>query len=100
MTTATATPASRDVELGGDTVTVERPSGRKAGRALALVRSTSGLARELVHEWGRFEQEYAASHTIELSRAEARRRFPPEPLIDSFVTCSTRGAMLYLNAGE
>lgn len=73
--------ASRTLELGGRSVTIEPPSGRKASRAFALLRAMNNQAPELIAAWGRFEADYEASHNIELDRAQAMLRYGPEPLV-------------------
>jgi hypothetical protein len=80
MTTSTANPAG--VELGGETVTIERASALKASRAFAIIKGISREVRGLTKLWGSYVAEYEREHYVELSRAQARLRFPPRPLLD------------------
>lgn len=68
--------------IAGDTITIERPSGRKASRALAIIRALSKASPEVQRTMARFTTDYERDNVVELDRAQARIRFPPRPMID------------------
>jgi hypothetical protein len=80
MTTSTANPAG--VELGGELITIERVSALKASRAFAILKGISGKVPGLTKQWGDYVAEYEREHYVELTRAQARLRFPARPLLD------------------
>lgn len=77
----TTTP-THSVELGGRLVTIERPSGLKASRALALMRALSKAMPDLQGDLARFRRDYERENVLELDRVQAKLRFPPRPLVD------------------
>lgn len=77
-----AGPSSRTLELGGDTVTVERPSALKATRALAILRELSRATPELLEHLARFRRQYEADNVLELDRVQAKLRYPPRPIFE------------------
>lgn len=72
--------APRTVTLGERDVTLERVSALKAARALALIRAITKAAPDLQREWARFRADYEATNVIELDRAQASLRYPPQAL--------------------
>lgn len=78
----TPTPAAGAVvRLGDRDVRIERITGLKLSRALAVVRALGKAIPQLVHQYGTFRSEYARTHSLELDRAAALRRYGPEPII-------------------
>lgn len=80
-TDALTAPGRAVVVLGSEEVRIERPSGRKASCALALLRALSKAAPGLQEEMARFRRRYEAENVIELDRAQAQLRYPPLPLL-------------------
>jgi hypothetical protein len=76
---------SRTLELGGELVTVERPSALKATRALAILRELSRATPELLEHLARFRQQYEADNVLELDRVQAKLRYPPRPIVEGSV---------------
>lgn len=72
----------RTITLGDEQVRLERPSGRKAARALALLRALSKAAPSIQTRWADFTRDYEAANYVELDRAQARMRFPRQPILD------------------
>lgn len=73
---------ARTLTLGTRTVTVERPNGYKATRAIAGVRALSKAFPELQGDLARFRQAYEADNVVALDRVQAKLRFPPRPILD------------------
>jgi hypothetical protein len=82
MSTTTTTTPPHTVELGGRIVSIERPTGLKASRALALMRALSKAMPDLQSDLARFRREYERENVLELDRVQAKLRFPPRPLVD------------------
>lgn len=78
----TTTPDTRVIELGGTEYRLERPSGRKASRALALLRALSRAVPQVSRALEAFTAEYESRNVIALDRVQAAVRFPPSPLLD------------------
>jgi hypothetical protein len=76
-------PSSRTVTLGERTVVIERPSGRKVSRALALLKALSREVKGLTAAWQEAELAYEREHVDELDRAQARMEFPPRVMLDA-----------------
>lgn len=77
----TPTPApSGVVRVGDRDVRVERITGLKLSRSLAIIRAIGRAVPDLVTKWGKFRQEYEQTHSVELDRATALMRFGPQPL--------------------
>lgn len=70
------------VELGGNEVTVQDLSGRKAIRATKIIRSMAQAWPEILKEIASFTRTYEEDNIVELDRAEARARFHARPLLD------------------
>jgi hypothetical protein len=77
-----AAPASNTLSLNGQLVIIERPSGLKASRALAIMKRVSKAFPELTKAWATFNTEYERTHYVELDRAQAMLRYGPQPLTD------------------
>ena len=75
-------PRSITATVNGDTVVLQRPSGRKAARALAELRQAGGAAKEITKAYGLFVREYEEANVIELDRVQARMEFPKRPVLD------------------
>lgn len=75
--------APRELELGGKPYRLDRVSARKASRALALLRALSKAVPELQRSWARFRTSYEAENFIELDRAQAMLRYPPQAAADA-----------------
>jgi hypothetical protein len=73
---------NRTIPIGDTTYNLERVSGRKASRAMALVRQLSKSAPELQRRWAEFTTAYERDNYIEVDRAQAALRFPPRPVVD------------------
>lgn len=69
------------VSLNGEQVTLGPFSAFKAVQAMRIVETIEQSVRQLVDEGGDFRREYRERHFIELTRAEARRMYPPDILI-------------------
>lgn len=74
-------PPPATVTLGNTDYRIERPSGLKASRALALMRALSRAMPELTGELARFRRDYERDNVLELDRVQARMRYPAEPLV-------------------
>lgn len=73
--------ARNDVQLGNRTVEIQDLSGRKALRAMAIVRSIADGWPEILRRIAAFTREYEEENYVLLERAEARHRFPARPLM-------------------
>ena len=73
-----APAAARTVAIGDRTVVLERLTGLKLSRALAIVRAAGTAVPKIVSTYGTFRQQYEREHSIELDRATARLRFGDE----------------------
>lgn len=51
---APAEGAARTAEVGGERVTIQRPNGAKASRALAELRQAGGAVTAVTEAWGEF----------------------------------------------
>lgn len=76
------TPANT-VKVGSRDIVIERPSGRKASRGLALMRKLSQAMPELNDKLAKYRRDYERNNHIELDRVQAKLRFSPRPLIDT-----------------
>lgn len=74
--------SNRTVTLGDATVVVERPSALKASRAFAILKGVGGHTRTITKEWTKFVAEHEAENYVELTRTQARLRFPPRPILN------------------
>lgn len=74
--------SNREVTLGGETVVVERPSALKASRAFAILKGVGGHTRTITKEWTKYVAEFEAENYVQLTRTQARLRFPPRPILD------------------
>lgn len=70
------------VELGGNEITVQDLSGRKAIRATKIIRSMAQAWPEILKEIASFTRTYEEDNVVELDRAEARARYHARPLLD------------------
>lgn len=70
------------VEIGGERVTVERVSARKASSAFSILRGLGDAIPQIVKARAKFVREYEADNVVELDRVQARLRFPRRPLLD------------------
>lgn len=75
--------AAPTIDVGERTYTIERPSGAKASRALALLRALSSAVPEVQERIAQFTREYRESNTIYMTPAEARARYPGEVIRDA-----------------
>lgn len=80
MTTTTA-PTVETVRLGARDVTLERPSGLKATRALAILRSIARSSDAMQTHLAEFTARYEREHVVEFDRVQAKIQFPARPLI-------------------
>lgn len=62
--------------LNGSTITIERPNGRKATVALAILKSISAETPELLGELAKFRRDYERDNVVELDRVRALKRYP------------------------
>lgn len=74
-------PPPNTVTLGNTDYRIERPTGLKASRALALMRALSRAMPELTGELAKFRRDYERDNVLELDRVQARMRYPAEPLV-------------------
>lgn len=81
MSTDTTAELARTAELGGQRVTLERPNGVKASRALAELKQAGSAVKEVTTAMGEFITEYERTHVIELDRIQARMRYPGRPIL-------------------
>lgn len=77
-----AANTAHTVTINGEQRTIERISGLKLSRALAIVRAAGQAVPKIVSEWGEFRTEYERTHNIELSRAQALMRYGPRAIFD------------------
>jgi hypothetical protein len=70
------------ITLGTRTFVIERPTGLKASRALALMRALSRAMPDLQRDLADFRRTYEASNVLELDRVQAKLRYPPRPILD------------------
>lgn len=68
--------------LGGETVAIEKPSGRKASITFRILRGLEGVTGKLAKERAKFVREYETENVQELDRAQARLRFPSRPIVN------------------
>lgn len=71
------------LELGGKTYMLERPTGLKASRALALMRALSKATPRIGEELAEFRRKYERENFLELDRVQARMRYPARPVTDA-----------------
>lgn len=81
---------TQTITLGDVSYVIERPTGRKGSQALALIRALSKASPGLQRDMARFVREYEAENVVELDRAQARMRYPAQPI--------TRDGELVVNA--
>lgn len=75
-------PMTRTVAVGDHEYTIERASGRKASRALALLKAISRAMPDLNAKMAAFTREFEETHYEELDRAKAALRWPARTLVD------------------
>lgn len=68
------------IQIGGEPRQLGDFSAFKAVHAMEVVGQIEETVRELVHEGGDFRREYERRHFVEMTRAEARRQYRPQPL--------------------
>lgn len=68
--------------IAGQPVDLERPSARKASRALAILRALSKAVPDVQKAWARARTDYERDNFVELDRVQARMRYPARPLLD------------------
>jgi hypothetical protein len=78
----TTTPITRELELGNHKYVIERPTGLKASRALAILRELSRSTPELQTSLADFRRTYEEENVVKLDRVQAKLRYPPRPLYD------------------
>lgn len=69
------------VQIGGEPVTLGEFSAFKAFRAMEIIANAQQVFRAVLSEAADFKREYEAEHFVVIPRAEARRSFPPRPLV-------------------
>lgn len=74
------TTTTHELELAGRRIVIERPTGLKASRALALMRALSKAMPGLQTALAEFRHRYEAENVITLDRVQAKLRYPPRPL--------------------
>lgn len=80
MSTTLSAPAAPTV--AGEPVTLERPSARKASRALAILRAITKAIPEIQSAAAKARIDYERENFVELDRVQARMRYPARPLLD------------------
>lgn len=70
------------VTIGGEQRTIAEFSAFKALHAMAVIKQVEEKVRELILGAGAFRDEYAKAHFTRMTRAEAKRNFPPQPLYE------------------
>lgn len=81
-TNAGVNPATYTCPIGEDTVTIQRPSARKASIAFGLIRSITEALPDAQQHLAEFQTNYRATNYVEFSRSQAALRWPRRPLID------------------
>lgn len=82
MSTTPPDPTVRhELQLAGQTVTIQRPTGLKASQAFALMRALSRAMPDLQSDLARFRRDYERENVVELDRVQAKLRHPPRPLV-------------------
>jgi len=81
---ALSDPASpRTIVLGeGHEVTVERPNGLKASRALAMLREVTRETPALSAKVAQFTRDYERDNVVELDRVQAKMEFQPRAVTE------------------
>jgi hypothetical protein len=81
------------VKINGEDVSIGAFSAYKAFIAMDLVAAVEGVGRVVVSEVAEFKRAFEAENVVTLTRAEARRKFPPLPLYET-VTDDETGAII------
>lgn len=71
------------VTIGGEQQTLGTFSAYKAFAAMDIIANVEAVGRLVISEAATFKRTFEAENVVTISRAEARRRFPPEPLLET-----------------
>jgi len=72
-----------DVQVGGQTVTVDRFSLHKSVRIITLLTELQRQIPELTQEYAAFRRKYADDYAVELTRVQALMQFPSVVIYDA-----------------
>lgn len=72
-----------EVEIGGRTVTIQRPTVSKAARIITLLGVIQKQVPEATKAWAQFRRDYAVEYAQVLDRAQALVRYPARPVFDA-----------------
>jgi hypothetical protein len=75
-------PPAPQVTVAGQPVAIQEFSAFKAVLAMEIITEVEGTFRKVLAAGGQFRQQYAAENFMTFPRSEARRNFPPEPLVE------------------
>lgn len=92
-----------ELRLGDRVIRVEPFSGRKALRALKLLRGVTDEIPKIIEEWGAFVRAYEDGNSITVSRSTALAQFPPLYAIDPDTgqrLATSDGDLVMLRAGR
>lgn len=68
------------VTINGESRSLSGFSAFKAFCAMQILADAEEIGRDVLNEAASFKREYEAANYVEMTRAEARREFPPKPL--------------------